>query len=138
MHSLLPLEILILMIALIRAVIASTKPALARPAIPSLEIGQDCRESQSEKYVSNSVSVIKHKQITNSDAQTGLIYLLIAHKETWADKTYLEKEYSLHGYWLAIVNGLDNITKIYVKVDREVAVLPTSSKFNQAVLNPEH
>ncbi|KAM1958626.1 hypothetical protein FF1_004205 [Malus domestica] len=75
-----------------------------------------------ERWAQIQSSVIKDKQITNSDDQTGPIYLLIAHKETWAE-THLENEYSPHGYWLAIVNGLDNITKIYVKVDREVAVL---------------
>ncbi|MCO5548072.1 hypothetical protein L7F22_001529 [Adiantum nelumboides] len=44
-----------------------------------------------------------------ADDQSALIYLLIAQKDLWKDKVYLENSYYLHGYWVAIVERLEEV-----------------------------
>lgn len=44
-----------------------------------------------------------------ADDQSALIYLLIKHKELWGDKVFLENSYSLHGYWVVIVETFEKL-----------------------------
>lgn len=55
-------------------------------------------------------STFKDKMFPQSDDQSALIYLLLNKKERakWADKIYVENEYSLSEYWLGIVDNLTN------------------------------
>ncbi|XP_048429909.1 galactomannan galactosyltransferase 1-like [Pyrus x bretschneideri] len=76
-----------------------------------------------ERWARKQYSLLKDKQISNSDDQSGLIYLLITQKERWANKTYVENDYYLHGYWLATVDDLDSTTKRYMEIDKEVDML---------------
>ncbi|MFS7973685.1 putative xyloglucan 6-xylosyltransferase [Helianthus anomalus] len=65
----------------------------------------------------------KDKAFPESDDQTGLVYLLLKEKEKWGDKIYVEGEYYFEGYWLEIVETLDNITAIYNNIERKVRSL---------------
>ncbi|CAI9282807.1 unnamed protein product [Lactuca saligna] len=60
----------------------------------------------------------KDKSFPESDDQTGLVYLLLKEKEKWGDKIYVEGEYYFEGYWLEIVETLENITAKYNGVER--------------------
>ncbi|KAL8250968.1 hypothetical protein R6Q59_034661 [Mikania micrantha] len=60
------------------------------------------------------------KSFPESDDQTGLVYLLLKEKEKWGDKIYVEGEYYFEGYWLEIVETLENITAKYNNVERGV------------------
>ncbi|KAL6196748.1 hypothetical protein ACLB2K_032362 [Fragaria x ananassa] len=68
-------------------------------------------------------SMLKDKLYPGSDDQSALIYLLLKQKQKWGDKVYLESEYNFQSYWLGVVDGLDNITKGYMGVDREMGKL---------------
>ncbi|KAL2621258.1 hypothetical protein R1flu_001463 [Riccia fluitans] len=48
-----------------------------------------------------------------SDDQSALIYLLLAQKERWAEKTYLENSYFLHGYWVILVENFEKMMEKY-------------------------
>ncbi|KAM3732172.1 hypothetical protein ACB098_11G040300 [Castanea mollissima] len=63
-------------------------------------------------------SILKDKMFPGSDDQAALIYLILKQNEKWAEKIYLENEYSLSAYWLAIVDKLDNLTSTYMKMER--------------------
>ncbi|KAM1539494.1 hypothetical protein ACFX10_004277 [Malus domestica] len=76
-----------------------------------------------ERWARKQNSLLKDKQISNSDDQSGLIYLLITQKERWAHKNYVENDYYLHRYWLATVDDLDSTTKRYMEIEREVDML---------------
>lgn len=65
-------------------------------------------------------SILKDKMFPGSDDQAALIYLILKQNEKWADKIYLENEYALSAYWLAIVDKLDNLTSRYMKMERRV------------------
>ncbi|PQQ12442.1 glycosyltransferase 6-like [Prunus yedoensis var. nudiflora] len=68
-------------------------------------------------------SVFKDKLFPVSDDQSSLIYLLFTNKEKWGDNTYLEGEYNLEGYWLALVGKYDILTESYIKMERNEGVL---------------
>ena len=76
-----------------------------------------------ENWGKTQKSFFKDKLYPESDDQSGLIYLLLTDKERWADKIYLESDYNLEGYWLAMVDGLDNITKEYMEIEKRVGIL---------------
>ncbi|KAM1651546.1 hypothetical protein PS2_004220 [Malus domestica] len=76
-----------------------------------------------ERWARKQNSLLKDKQISNPDDQSGLIYLLITQKERWAHKNYVENDYYLHRYWLATVDDLDSTTKRYMEIEREVDML---------------
>lgn len=44
-----------------------------------------------------------------ADDQSALIYLLITQRDLWGSKVYLENSYYLHGYWVAIVETLEEV-----------------------------
>lgn len=62
-----------------------------------------------EKWGRIQKSTFKDKMFPQSDDQSGLIYLLLNQKAKakWADKIYVEEEYSMSGYWLGIVDTLE-------------------------------
>lgn len=60
------------------------------------------------------------KSFPESDDQTGLVYLLLKEKEKWGNKIYVEGEYYFEGYWLEIVETLENITAKYNDVEKRV------------------
>ncbi|XAR51380.1 Xyloglucan 6-xylosyltransferase [Bertholletia excelsa] len=76
-----------------------------------------------EKWGPIQKSALPNKLCPGSDDQSGLIYLLLKERETWADKVYIEGEYYLHGYWLEIVGTLGNITETYERMEKEVRTL---------------
>ncbi|KAF9621154.1 hypothetical protein IFM89_016648 [Coptis chinensis] len=65
-------------------------------------------------------STLPDKLFPKSDDQSGLVYLLLKGKDTWANKIYLESEFYFEGYWEEIVGTLDNITAKYVEIERGV------------------
>nr|XP_043618080.1 putative glycosyltransferase 7 [Erigeron canadensis] len=65
----------------------------------------------------------KDKFFPESDDQTGLVYLLLKEKEKWADKVYIEDKYYFEGYWMEIVERLENITKKYIEIERKAGEL---------------
>ncbi|BBN19578.1 xyloglucan 6-xylosyltransferase [Marchantia polymorpha subsp. ruderalis] len=48
-----------------------------------------------------------------ADDQSALIYLLLSQKEKWAEKTYLESSYFLHGYWVILVESYEKLMEKY-------------------------
>ncbi|KAL2610264.1 hypothetical protein R1flu_028837 [Riccia fluitans] len=48
-----------------------------------------------------------------ADDQSALIYLLLSQKEKWAEKTYLESSYFLHGYWVILVESFEKLMEKY-------------------------
>ncbi|KAM5586643.1 glycosyltransferase 6-like [Rosa sericea] len=76
-----------------------------------------------EKWGEIQKSLLKDKLYPGSDDQSALIYLLLKQRQKWGDKVYLESEYNFQSYWLGVVDGLDNITKGYAEVDREMGKL---------------
>lgn len=62
-------------------------------------------------------SILKDKMFPGSDDQAALIYLILKQNEKWADKIYLENEYALSAYWLAIVDKLESLTSRYMKME---------------------
>ncbi|XAR51379.1 Xyloglucan 6-xylosyltransferase [Bertholletia excelsa] len=68
-------------------------------------------------------SSLPNKMFPASDDQSGLIYLLLKERETWADKIHIEGEYYFQGYWLDIVGTLGNITEMYRRMEKEVRTL---------------
>ncbi|XP_027178706.1 glycosyltransferase 6-like [Coffea eugenioides] len=64
-------------------------------------------------------SAFKDKMFPESDDQSALVYLLLKEKRKWGDMMYVENEYSLHGYWVAVVGRIDNITGRYEKIEKQ-------------------
>ncbi|KAL3684722.1 hypothetical protein R1sor_002744 [Riccia sorocarpa] len=48
-----------------------------------------------------------------SDDQSALIYLLLSQREKWAQKTFLESSYFLHGYWVILVENFEKMMQKY-------------------------
>ncbi|CAN6313054.1 unnamed protein product [Urochloa humidicola] len=44
-----------------------------------------------------------------ADDQSALVYLLVTERGRWGDKTFLESSYSLHGYWVEIVDRYEEM-----------------------------
>ncbi|KAF9601464.1 hypothetical protein IFM89_020231 [Coptis chinensis] len=65
-------------------------------------------------------STFKEKIFPESCDQSALVYLLLKEKEKWAGKIYLEHEYYFEGYWVEIVETLDNINKKYMDIEKRV------------------
>ncbi|CAK9141117.1 unnamed protein product [Ilex paraguariensis] len=65
-------------------------------------------------------STFKDKIFPESDDQSGLVYLLLKEREKWGERIYVESEYYFEGYWVEIVDTLDNITHKYVEIEKEV------------------
>lgn len=65
-------------------------------------------------------STFKDKIFPESDDQSGLVYLLLNEKEKWGNKIYVEGEYYFEGYWLEIVENLDNTTERYNGIEKGV------------------
>lgn len=53
-----------------------------------------------------------------ADDQSALVYLLVKEKETWAEKVYIENEYSLSGYWVQKVGRYENYTGKYEEIEK--------------------
>ncbi|XP_021714485.1 putative glycosyltransferase 7 [Chenopodium quinoa] len=70
-----------------------------------------------EKWGAIMKSVFTDKLYPESDDQTGIAYLMVKEGQKWKDKIYLEDEYYFEGYWVEIVDNLDNITAYYSKVE---------------------
>lgn len=68
-------------------------------------------------------STFKEKIFPESDDQSALVYLLLKEKETWAKKIYIEHEYYFQGYWVDIVDSLDDIAKKYKDLERKEGAL---------------
>ncbi|THU62173.1 hypothetical protein C4D60_Mb01t02330 [Musa balbisiana] len=63
---------------------------------------------------------LKDKLFNVSDDQSALVYLLLKHRDQWGDKVFLESDYDLEAYWVAIVDRLENMTAKYAEVERRV------------------
>ncbi|OEL35667.1 putative glycosyltransferase 4 [Dichanthelium oligosanthes] len=46
-----------------------------------------------------------------ADDQSALVYLLVTQRGRWGDKTFLERSYTLHGYWAAIVDRYEEMRR---------------------------
>jgi xyloglucan 6-xylosyltransferase len=46
-----------------------------------------------------------------ADDQSALVYLLVTQRARWGDKTFLESSYSLHGFWLGIVDRYEEMRR---------------------------
>nr|DAD21281.1 TPA_asm: hypothetical protein HUJ06_022744 [Nelumbo nucifera] len=76
-----------------------------------------------DKWGKTQKSVLKDKVYAESDDQSGLVYLLLEQKEKWADKIYVESQYYFEGYWLEIVERLENISDRYVGIETSAGEL---------------
>lgn len=61
-----------------------------------------------EKWGEILKSVFKDKPFPLPDDQSSLIYLLFTGREKWEEKTYLEGEYDLESYWMAVMDRFEN------------------------------
>uniref|UniRef100_A0A0E0BK28 Glycosyltransferase 6 n=1 Tax=Oryza glumipatula TaxID=40148 RepID=A0A0E0BK28_9ORYZ len=61
---------------------------------------------------------LRGKSDKESDDQSALVYLLSEHEEKWGTKTYLEKGYFFQGYWVEVVDRLDDIAARYEAAER--------------------
>lgn len=64
-------------------------------------------------------SVFPDKLYPESDDQTGLAYLMVKEGEQWKDKIYLEDGYYFEGYWVEIVDNLENVTAHYKEIEKK-------------------
>ncbi|TVU36160.1 hypothetical protein EJB05_18077, partial [Eragrostis curvula] len=46
-----------------------------------------------------------------ADDQSALVYLLLTQRGRWGHKTFLESEYTLHGYWVQIVDRYEEMRR---------------------------
>ncbi|TVU47330.1 hypothetical protein EJB05_06926, partial [Eragrostis curvula] len=46
-----------------------------------------------------------------ADDQSALVYLLVTQRDRWEDKTFLESTYTLHGYWVQIVDRYEEMRR---------------------------
>ncbi|XP_062213456.1 probable glycosyltransferase 4 [Phragmites australis] len=46
-----------------------------------------------------------------ADDQSALVYLLVTQRGRWGEKTFLESSYSLHGYWVGIVDRYEEMRR---------------------------
>ncbi|XAR51382.1 Xyloglucan 6-xylosyltransferase [Bertholletia excelsa] len=65
-------------------------------------------------------ATLSDKTYPESDDQSAIVYLLLKEKHKWADKIYIENEYSFQGYWAFLVDKYENITKNYDRVEKQV------------------
>lgn len=68
-------------------------------------------------------SMFKDKIFPEADDQSGLIYLYLKEKEKWGDKIFVEGVYYFEGYWLEIVETIDNITERYTEIEKNAAAV---------------
>ncbi|XP_024372288.1 probable xyloglucan 6-xylosyltransferase 3 [Physcomitrium patens] len=47
-----------------------------------------------------------------ADDQSALVYLLAMNKEKWGSKVFLEHSYCLHGYWVMLVERLEELMEL--------------------------
>ncbi|KAK2981201.1 hypothetical protein RJ640_030590 [Escallonia rubra] len=73
-----------------------------------------------EKWGETLKTTFKDKLFPESDDQSGLVYLLLNEKDKWGNKIYVEGEYYFEGYWLEIVETLDNTTDKYLEMEKGV------------------
>ncbi|CAO2828162.1 unnamed protein product [Amaranthus hypochondriacus] len=71
-----------------------------------------------EKWGEIQKSIFKDKSFPEADDQTGIAYIMVKEGDKWNEKIYLEKEYYFEGYWLEIVDKLENITAYYSKIEK--------------------
>ncbi|KAF4362649.1 hypothetical protein G4B88_026211 [Cannabis sativa] len=76
-----------------------------------------------EKWGKTQKSLLKDKLYPESDDQSALIYLLLKEREKWGEKIFLESDYNFEGYWLGLVNDLDDISKSYIEIEQKVEIL---------------
>ncbi|KAK9749593.1 hypothetical protein RND81_02G136800 [Saponaria officinalis] len=62
-------------------------------------------------------AVFKDKENAVSDDQAALCYMVLMEKEIWAEKFYLETEYTFQGYFMGIMHLLDNVTRHYTEIE---------------------
>ncbi|KAK7330939.1 hypothetical protein VNO77_25145 [Canavalia gladiata] len=68
-------------------------------------------------------SMFKDKPFPLPDDQSSLIYLLYKEKRKWSEKTYLEGEYELESYWMAMMGWFEGINDGYNEMEKEVRSL---------------
>ncbi|KAL5732191.1 hypothetical protein ACHQM5_004838 [Ranunculus cassubicifolius] len=68
-------------------------------------------------------STFKEKIFPESDDQSALVYLILKEKEKWGTKIFLENKYYFQGYWLDIVDTLDEIAKKHQEIEKKVSAL---------------
>lgn len=68
-------------------------------------------------------TTFKDKKFPQSDDQSGLSYLLLKEKDKWGEKIYIESEYYFQGYWVDIIETLDNITNKYFEIEKKIPIL---------------
>ncbi|XP_074308869.1 galactomannan galactosyltransferase 1-like [Silene latifolia] len=68
-------------------------------------------------------SIFADKVAPISDDQSALCYMIIIERDRWADKFYLETEYEFQGYFMAIINKFENVTRHYAEIEGRVPEL---------------
>ena len=63
------------------------------------------------------------REITDSDGQSTLVYLMIKEKDKWGGKIYIENESFFQGFWLDIVGNYENISKRYEAIEAKYTKL---------------
>ena len=76
-----------------------------------------------EKWGKIQKSIFPDKTFPEADDQTGIAYIMVKEVKKWNDKIYLEKQYYFEGYWVEIVDKLENITAYYSKIERRERML---------------
>lgn len=68
-------------------------------------------------------SMFKDKPFPLPDDQSSLIYILIRGGQKWRERTYLEWEYDLEAYWMAVVESFEKMTERYNGLEKGVTGL---------------
>ncbi|CAL5370948.1 unnamed protein product [Camellia sinensis] len=70
-----------------------------------------------EKIAKIAIAELTDKEFPGMDEQSALVYLMLTQKNKWGNKVYLENQYSFSGYWLEIVDRLENISDKYAAAE---------------------
>ncbi|KAL9241625.1 hypothetical protein vseg_015715 [Gypsophila vaccaria] len=65
------------------------------------------------------MSVFKDKTGPGADDQAALCYMILMEKDIWADKFYLEAEYTFQGYFMGLIHMFDNVTSNCAEIERK-------------------
>ncbi|KAL8092054.1 hypothetical protein AgCh_034367 [Apium graveolens] len=68
-------------------------------------------------------TTFKDKEVPISDDQSALAYMLLQHKEKWANKVYIENEYCFQCYWDYMVRSFENVTEKYIDLEKGASIL---------------
>ncbi|XP_074308872.1 glycosyltransferase 6-like [Silene latifolia] len=68
-------------------------------------------------------AVFPNMENPTSDDQAALCYMILMEKDIWAEKFYLETEYDFQGYFMGVIDKLDNATRHYSELEKKVPEL---------------